>query len=227
MKAGIVQRLWRGHDPMQTVVVEDRPADAQGWNSDHRYLTEAIAEVRPRLVVEVGVWKGGSVMTMARALKSLQLDGAVIAVDTWQGSWEHWLAPQGEWGIDTADDPGFDRGRSRLYEKFIANVRAAELQDYVVPLPLDSNNAAHVLTQLGVRAGVIHLDGGHDYDAVWKDIHSWWPLLEPGGVMVCDDYYEDGNWPDVRRAVDEFARSVQLTSFESEVCKARLKKPAA
>ena len=210
---------------MVTTMVEDRPADPQGWNSGHVYLTRAIAEVRPRLILEVGVWKGGSVMTMARELKSLQIDGVVIAVDTWRGSWEHWLAPQGAWGLDLVDDLGLDRGHARLYEKFIANVRAAGLQDYVVPLPLDSNNAAHVLERLALRIGVLHIDGGHDYDAVTKDLRLWWPMVETGGIMICDDYFTDGNWPEVRKAVDEFVAATPVAAFESGDGKALLKKP--
>ena len=211
---------------MQTVVLEDRPLDAQGWNSEHAYLGRAISEVRPRMVVEIGVWKGGSVMTMARALQTVGLDGVVIAVDTWRGSSEHWLANQGDWGLDIADDLGFDRGSSRLYEKFIANVRAAGLQNYVVPLPLDSINAAEVLKQVGFRFGVMHLDGGHDYDSVTADLRLWWPLVDSGGILICDDYYpNEGFWPDVRRAVDEFAAMGSVVAFEHGGGKAMLRKP--
>ena len=224
-KQEVVQKLWRGYDPMQTVVLEDRPLDPQGWNSDHAYLGRALSEVRPRLVVEIGVWKGGSVMTMARALQALGLDGVVIAVDTWRGSSEHWLAAQGDWGIDIADDLGFDRGSPRLYEKFVANVRAAGLDDYVVPLPLDSINAARVLKQMGFFFGVMHLDGGHDYDSVAADLRLWWSLVKPGGILVCDDYHPHGDvWPDVRRAVDEFAATAAVVAFEHEGGKAMMRK---
>ena len=225
-KHDVVQKLWRGYDPMQTVVLEDRPLDAQGWNSDHVYLGRAISETRARLVVEIGVWKGGSVMTMGRALQTFGLDGVVIAVDTWRGSSEHWLANQGDWGLDIADDLGFDRGSPRLYEKFIANIRAAGLQDYVVPLPLDSINAAQVLKRMGFSFDVIHLDGGHDYDSVTADLRLWWPLLVSGGILICDDYYPDNDfWPDVRRAVDEIAAAETLAGFENQDGKAMLRKP--
>ena len=206
--------------------MEDRPLDPQGWNSGHDYLTRAIAEVRPRFVVEVGVWKGGSVITMARALKNLEIDGVVIAVDTWRGSSEHWLAGRGDFGIDNADDLGFDRGEARLYAKFVANIRVAELEDYVTPLPLDSINAAQVIKHMGYPIGVMHLDGGHDYDSVSTDLRLWWPLVQPGGILICDDYHaEIDAWVDVRRAVNDFAAAMNFDPFEHGGGKAMLRKP--
>jgi cephalosporin hydroxylase len=46
--------------------------------------------LRPSIVVEIGVWKGSSVITLASKMKELNLDGVVIAVDTWLGAWDHW-----------------------------------------------------------------------------------------------------------------------------------------
>jgi predicted O-methyltransferase YrrM len=37
-------------------------------------------------IVEIGVWKGSSVITLASKMKELNLDGVVIAVDTWLGA---------------------------------------------------------------------------------------------------------------------------------------------
>ena len=45
--------------------------------------------MRPRIVVEVGVFKGVSVMFMGRRIRELGLDCAIIAIDTWLGSAEH------------------------------------------------------------------------------------------------------------------------------------------
>jgi hypothetical protein len=40
--------------------------------------------------VDVGVWKGQSAVTLARAMARHVPEGAVIAVDTFLGSPEHW-----------------------------------------------------------------------------------------------------------------------------------------
>jgi len=160
-----------------------------GWNSEHPYLDEAIDTQRPGLVVEVGAWKGASVISMARRIRDAGLDGCVLAVDTWRGSAEHFLHDE----IPDVD----------LYDLFRSNVSRSRLDDYVVPLPLDSLNAATVVGARGLNPCVVHLDAGHDYLSVAQDLEAWWPLLAPGGVMIVDDYGTDA-WPYVKRAVDDY-----------------------
>ena len=44
--------------------------------------------LKPALVVELGVHKGDSLLSMATALENFGLDGRVVGIDTWQGD-EH------------------------------------------------------------------------------------------------------------------------------------------
>jgi cephalosporin hydroxylase len=60
--------------------------DRQGWASDNPCFAELIDELRPSLVIEVGSWKGASLLEMARATTSLGLPTQFICVDTWLGS---------------------------------------------------------------------------------------------------------------------------------------------
>ena len=72
--------------------------------------------MRPAIVVEVGVWKGASVVTMAKEMQRLKLDAVVIAIDTWLGSSEHYLWEK------FIPDLDFEFGYPRLYHKFAANI---------------------------------------------------------------------------------------------------------
>ena len=219
VRARIIDTLWRGQDPFLNFPVRDYTLDTQGWNSDHPYLVEAMTAIRPLVVVEVGVWKGGSTITMARRLRALGLDGVVIAVDTWLGSAEHW-----------ANDDWFGQlhmahGYPRLAYQATANVLMLGLEDFVVPLPLDSRSAMHVLRHFGIRPEVVHIDGGHDYDMVMADLRAWWGHLKPGGLLIGDDYGPDGAWQDVRRAFDDFFGPLGLTPLEHHADKCRIRKP--
>ena len=98
------------------------------------------------------------------------------------------------------------------------------LSEYVVPLPLDSSNAMHVLRHLNLRPQVIHIDGAHDETSVSLDLQAWWPLLETGGVLIGDDYRIDGAWPGVRQAFDKFAERFELGTIEQTYGKCRLHK---
>ena len=215
----LLERLWRGADPFLGFPANIYQNDTQGWGSTHRFLTETIAALRPRIVVEVGVWKGASVITMAEKLRALELDAAVVAVDTWLGSCEHWL--HDPWFVSL----GMEQGRPAMQRTFMANIVAARLEGHVVPLPLDSLNAFPLLGHRSIQPDIVHLDGAHDFLSVWCDLHAWWGLLRPGGVLIGDDYHTDGLWPDVRKAFDTFAAQQGGIPIEADAPKCRMVKP--
>lgn len=214
----LVDRLWRGYDPLRDVPGNIFAQDLQGWNSQHPYLAGAIRERRPSIIVEIGVWKGGSTIHMANVLKELGMKGVVIGVDTWLGSSEHFYAR-------SRAEQQFFNGRPGLYYTFLSNVKRMEVGDFVLPLPLDSLNAADLLKRLKIRPEVIHLDGGHDYDSVMSDLRAWWPALAPGGLFIGDDYFTDGVWETVRRAYDDFFGALSLSPVENTNGKCRITKP--
>ncbi len=215
----VVDRIWRGNDPFIGFPGELYAPDTQGWNSVHPYLLSTLDDIRPSIVVEIGVWKGGSVLTMASRLKELGLDAVVIAIDTWLGSWEHWHKNELFKLLDVMN------GHPAIFQKFMGNVVRAGLQDYVVPLPLNSINAGHLLKLLDIQPDIVHIDGCHDYEAVIGDFSLWWPQIKYGGALIGDDYYDNGVWPEVRKAVDEFVGSRSLRKFEHLGGKCRLLKP--
>ena len=216
----ISQILWKGQIPYLGFPHRRFRSDLQGWNSHHTFLSDTIRTKNPSVVVEVGVWKGGSTIQMASAMREKKLDAVVIAVDTWLGSWEHW--EQEEWFSDLLLEFGYPM----LYYTFLANVVESGVEDYVIPFPLDSANAANVLQRKEVRPEIIHIDGGHDYDAVMSDLKRWWPLLRPGGTLIADDYDPEGKvWPTVKVAVDDFLKETQHLAFEAIPYKARFTKP--
>lgn len=217
----LLQTILRGYDPFGGFPRSLYGQDMQGWGSQHAYLAEAIRQRTPKTVVEVGVWKGGSTIFMASILKELQLDAAVIAVDTWLGAWDHY--------IDETWLPslGFEFGQPTLMRKFMSNVLAAGVDNLVIPVALDSLNAAEMLRIREISADVIHIDGGHDYKAVRADLDAWWPLLRPGGLLIGDDYYHDGSWPGVRQAFDEFLLAKALPPCEFAAGKCKIAKPSA
>ncbi len=220
----ILDQLFFGRDPLKDFPASRFPTDLQGWHSQHPYLTRAIDEARPTIVVEVGVWKGASVVTMAREIQRLQLDAVVIAIDTWLGSSEHYLWEK------FIPDLDFEFGYPRLYHKFAANICNEGLSDQVVPLPLDSINGFQLLKARGIRPDVLHIDAGHDYQSVMADLKAWWPQMNAGGVLIGDDYFKkplvgQGKWPEVRQAFDEFFAATPHTRFESGDGKCYVGKP--
>jgi len=154
---------------------------------------------------------------MARALKDRWNDGVVIAVDTFLGSAEHYV------NLDYRASLGLENGYPTLFHTFLRNLAAESALDFVVPIPLDSTNASHLLAEASIRPQVIHIDAGHDYESVTNDLRLWFDLLQPGGTIICDDYV--ASWPGVMRAVDEFLLSNKLDNVEVLSGKIRFTKP--
>lgn len=216
----LIAALWHGRDPFADPPADLRPLDLQGWRSVHPYLADAVSAFRPRVVVEIGTWKGASALYLARTMAEHGVAGTVIAVDTWLGAVDHW-----------ADESLFaelatEHGFPSLYRTFLANVVREGMTDRVIPLPLDSVNAAELLRLRGVTADVIHLDAGHEEASVAADLRAWWPVLRPGGLFIADDYDRlGGRFPGVTRAVDAFCAETGVEGPWSERGKCKFVKP--
>jgi hypothetical protein len=213
VRDGLLNTLWRGRDPFLDYPSRLYRPDQQGWGSQHHYLTEAIETLRPSIVVEIGAWKGASVIYLASRMKEIGLDGVVVAVDTWLGAWDHWISD--EW----FGHLNLSHGYPSLYHTFATNVIDEGLQDYVLPLPLDSINAANVLRHHQIAPDVVHVDGGHDYHAVTSDLREWWPMIRPRGILIGDDY---PHWPEVKRAFDDYFAGLSMSPLEFEAPKCRI-----
>lgn len=202
--------VWAGFEPAPTT------REPEGWNGNHPSLKRLAGAPGSKIVIDVGVWKGQSTITMAQSIRRAHIDGCVIAVDTFLGSTEHW-DPQRQL---------FTRvhGLPDLYRTFLSNVHRAGACDYVVPMPQTSFAAAHILRDLGVRAAIVHIDAAHEYQEVLRDAQEYWELLEPAGYLIGDDYHEE--WPGVVRAAGELSARLALP-LTIEPPKWILQKPAA
>jgi hypothetical protein len=201
MTAGqqIIQKLY-GKDIWEDFQPSKTDPEVQGWNGKHPSLERlaSIPDEDGTIIVDVGVWKGQSTITMANAIKHAGIDACVIAVDTFLGSVEHWSGPNAL----------FKRanGLPDLYRTFLSNVYDAGLTEYIVPLPQTSSAAAIILARAQIKASLVHIDAAHEYNDVMHDATAYWGLLRPGGYLVGDDYHE--TWPGVVRAAGEFSAKV-------------------
>jgi len=194
----VMHKLY-GHDVWDGFVSEKWEAEVQGWNGKHSSLSRLASASGPKIVVDVGVWKGQSTINMAGAMKSNGVDGVVIAVDTFLGSPEHWARERNLFGRQN--------GRPDLYDIFLSNVAKAGLTDYVVPLAQTSATASKILRRAGIVPTVVHVDAAHEYREALNDIDDYWGLLQAGGYLIGDDY--DENWPGIIQAAGEFSARVK------------------
>ncbi|QDJ10824.1 Hypothetical protein HVPorG_02546 [Roseomonas mucosa] len=181
--------------------VPTRRKELQNRNGYHVAFAREIAARTPRVIIDVGAWTGASTIHMAKHMRSLGLQGAVIAVDTFLGGSEHWNRDRSD---RIFEELGLRHGWPSLYWQFLSNVVAEGVSNLVLPIPQTSVNAAIILQRIGVRASIIHIDAAREYEAVLRDAKLYWDLLEPGGVLMGDGYLSQ----DVVHATQEFAAEV-------------------
>jgi hypothetical protein len=170
-----------------------------------RYVTSAGI---PGGFVECGVWKGGSMMAIARTLlRANQTDRDLYLFDTFEG-----MSPP------TDRDVAID-GR-RADDLLRRSDRGSEKDEIWCYAPLDAVRAA--MTSTGYPAHRIHFFAGAVEDTVpsaapptiallrldtdWyestrHEIQHLYPRLARGGVLIVDDY---GHWRGARAAIDEY-----------------------
>lgn len=204
--------------PYAGFAAEDFPLDTQGWGSIHPAFEQAIAALRPSLIIEVGTWKGGSALHMASIARRLGLESEIVCVDTFLGSHEHWIVPEWKQSLNLKN------GYPRLYFQFLANVVKQGMQDLITPFPISGTSAAYFFLHHGIVADLVYIDAGHEYPDVLRDIELYWSLLRPGGALIGDDFTP--TWPGVVKAVKDFAAHHGLT-LQSSSEKWVLVKPKA
>lgn len=188
-------KLYGDVDPYQDPKLVLMKRDLQGFNSTSEVFEQVISECNPKLILEVGTWKGASAVHMAKTLLNKGCtDFEIVCIDTWLGSEEHWTRKY---------DHGRIYGRPDLYEQFLSNIIDQELCDYITPFPIDSVNAAEVLKKFEVLADMIYIDAGHDYYSVRLDLILYSALLRDGGYLLGDDWFHE---PIQRAAYEAFGQ---------------------
>ena len=88
----------------------------------------------------------------------------------------------------------------RTWDGMARNMEAYGVADRVTRIRAYSQEALPLLAAEGKRFGLIFIDADHEYPSVRHDLLGSLPLLAPGGLIACHDYF---NAPGVQQAVDE------------------------
>ena len=155
--------------------------------------------IEPKIILEIGSWEGRSALSWGEVAK--QHDGMLICVDTWLGSTEHYenALPNGEWQRERIF---LEDGYPSIYKTFVTTIRNSGLEEHVIAIPIDSNQAFILLNKSDISPDITYIDASHDYNSVLNDLHG---ARKIGSKIICgDDYYyfEHG---EIKDAVNFFA----------------------
>lgn len=136
------------------------------WLEHSPFIFWLIDILKPRKIVELGTHNGFSFLSQCQAVKSLNINATVFAIDTWQGD-EH---------------AGFYN--SDVYDNLEAEVR---LQYPGIGRLIKSTFAAARSDFEDGSVDLLHIDGRHRYVDVKEDFECWISSLSDGGVVLFHD----------------------------------------
>lgn len=158
----------------------DAPFYAQQKWTEYADLLSMMCSVEPGLIVEIGVYKGGTI----KGWTEIALPDATII------------------GVDLPDGPyggGFTEEQGEMINGL------ARYDQNIVLLAMDSKSSVTIerVTKL-VRsksylgADILFIDGDHTYEGAMADFDNYSGLVREGGYIILHDIVEHGNYKDVK-----------------------------
>ncbi|HEY8223910.1 MAG TPA: class I SAM-dependent methyltransferase [Pyrinomonadaceae bacterium] len=141
---------------------------ASTWMSHVPFGMFLIEILKPRVVVELGTFRGVSYCAFCQAVTELGLDTHCYAIDTWHGD------PQsGIYGPDVLAD--LRQHHDELYGNFSELIQST------------FEEASRRFENESVD--LLHIDGLHTYDSVKRDFETWLPKVSDKGVILFHDTF--------------------------------------
>jgi FkbM family methyltransferase len=172
------------------------------WCSQEKALglVTLIVGLRPKVVVELGVWMGGSAIPMAIALRHLGF-GKLVAVDSWspEASVAGMEEANAHWWGETIGVAGHETA----FQVFVSRLKKHKIGARCVVRRERADQAA-----VPAAIDLLHHDANHGPQA-FEDIERWAPAVRVGGFLVLDDVEWSGGH--VGRAK---ARAIELGFVE-------------
>lgn len=166
----------------------------------------------PGALVECGVWKGGSVLAMIRALQEVGADDRDIYLyDTFSGMTEPSELDTTQYGEPAAAEWRRSASEGRVPWSWAFGEDAVSLESVRRLLLATGYPADRLHFVVGdveetlprdppPSIAVLRLDTDW-YESTRAELVHLYPRLSPGGVLIIDDY---GHWEGARRSVDEY-----------------------
>jgi cephalosporin hydroxylase len=131
-------------------------------------LMATVSRNRPKVVVEIGTYKGGTLFLWTRAVPGVEL---IVSIDL----------PGGPYG------GGYDTRRMRLYREFLHDRPGARME--FIRSDSNSPNTLAALQSIlgGTPVDFLYIDGDHTFAGVSQDFEMYAPLVRRGGQIAFHD----------------------------------------
>ncbi len=162
--------IWNYYYPSFEFTKSILPEQSPWWGHSF-FAYDLVSNIKPKVIVELGTYKGNSFFSFAQAVKDNKLKTELHCVDTWEGD-KH----AGFYGDELFQ--GFHKVYKRYYNNNNIKIHKMFFDD---ALNKFKNNSIDLL----------HIDGLHTYDAVKHDFESWLPKVDKrNGIIILHDVCE-------------------------------------
>lgn len=180
-----------------------------------RYVVERSI---PGAIVECGVWKGGSMVAVAKTLLQLGHTRPLYLFDTFEGMTE---PTECDVDLDGKSASALLSTEDKLTSPVWAYGHLSEVQNNLRQTGYAENSTVYVKgpvettipLQAPTEIAILRLDTDW-YESTYHELLHLYPRLSVGGVLIIDDY---GHWEGARKAVDQYVSENGLKLFLNRV----------
>jgi predicted O-methyltransferase YrrM len=161
----------------------------EGWCVCDKALAMAqlILDTKPKIVVELGVFGGRSMLPQALALRETG-QGRIYGVDPMEVG----PAIEGEIGEANAQWWLKDCPLNVIHEGAMQALWKENLEPWFIYIRSTAEHAAHLFKDIDI----LHFDQNHSELSSMRDIQIYYPLVRPGGYI----WFDDTNWTTTHKA---------------------------
>lgn len=163
------------------------------WSMHLPFAYDLMREFRPRVFVELGVWKGESYFTFCQSALENNVAVKCFGIDSWRGD-VHMGQLDDELRIEV------ERYNSARYSEF-SELKAKTFEEAIGDFADESID-------------LLHIDGTHTYEDVRRDFESWLTKLSQKGVVLFHDVAVHGGGFGVWKLWQEIAGEGNSFVFE-------------
>lgn len=162
------------------------------WSMHLPFAWDLVREFRPRVFVELGVYRGESYFTFCQSVDENRLPTLCHGIDTWRGD-----VHMGAYGPEIGEEVEAYNAKYARFSKLLKMTFDEALVHFA-----DGS------------IDLLHVDGSHRYEDVKQDFENWLPKLSPRGIILFHDVTERQDDFGVWRLWQEIARKGMSFVFE-------------
>jgi predicted O-methyltransferase YrrM len=179
--------------------VAEWAATSEGWCKGERpaQMCQLVVDTQPKVVVEIGVFAGGSLIPQALGLKENGF-GRIFGIDPWSRR-----AALDQIFVANPETPAEDEAiarkwwaevdLNRMHQLCMEGIWRYGLDHHAVIIRAESQDCPDLFEQIDI----LYIDGSHSEEASCRDVEMYLPRVRPTGHV----WFDDAHWTSTQKAI--------------------------